>query len=256
MATVIYQESTNTSSSKLVEIRVINNVIVEPKKILLTSSNRRSSFYSTKDIIMIYEGSKTMWRQRTTMDIYIVRHKLLQIVEIICYSPSVDQEANRIYELLQSELDEQITQYIISRINLKDSEKFEVTLSSQFICEDDIICEKPEKLEPLPITFLKTSTYEYFSCSVSYQHNLCILSMNSVSEFHAKLSQFREESSAVKKSYDRAMHALYSDAYHVSNEVIAHVHENYERKMKWSVPKRRWIRAINKIIFLAHLAKV
>eukprot|EP01035_Chromulina_nebulosa_P021885 gene21885-28333_t len=260
------------TSSKLVEIHVLNNnATVEPKRVLMTSSNRRSSFLSTQDTIMIYEGSKTMWRQRITMDIYIVRHKLCQIVEIICYSPAVDQEANRIYvsqglfknklspndleekmkrrmevfirqkkplihdELLQLELDEQITQYIISRINLRDSEKFEITLSGQFSCEDDIICEKPENMESFPIKFLKTS---------------------SVSEFHAKLSQFREESSAVKKSYDRAMHALYSDAYHVGNEVIANVHENYEKKMKWSVPKRRWIRAISKVIFLAHLAKV
>lgn len=220
---------------------------------------------------MIYEGSKTMWRQRITMDIYIVRHKFFQVVEIICYSPSIVQEANRIYvsqalfkdklspndleekmkkrmevfirqkkplirdELLQAELDEQVTQYIVSRINLMDSENFEVTLCSQFNCQDDIICEKPEFMEPLQISFSKTST---------------------VSEFHAKLSQFREESNEVKKSYDRAMHALYSDAYHVSNEVIAHVHENYEKKMTWSVPKRRWIRAINKVIFLSHLARV
>lgn len=185
------------TSSKLDEIHVLNNnATVEPKRILLTS-NRRSSFLSTQDTIMIYEGSKTMWRQRNTMDIYIVRHKLFQIVEIICYSPAVDQEANRIYvsqglfkkklspndlevkmkqrielfirqkkplihdELLQLELDEQITQYIISRINLRDSEKFEVTLSGQFICEDDIICEKPENMESFPIKFLKTSRYVF-----------------------------------------------------------------------------------------------
>ena len=184
------------TSSKLVEIHVLNNnATVEPKRVLMTSSNRRSSFLSTQDTIMIYEGSKTMWRQRITMDIYIVRHKLCQIVEIICYSPAVDQEANRIYvsqglfknklspndleekmkrrmevfirqkkplihdELLQLELDEQITQYIISRINLRDSEKFEITLSGQFSCEDDIICEKPENMESFPIKFLKTSRY-------------------------------------------------------------------------------------------------
>ena len=168
---------------------------LEPNKILLTSSNKRSSFLSTKDVIMIYEGSKTMWRQRITLDIYIVRHKFLQVVEIICFSPSIQKEANRIYvsqasfknklspneldekmkkrmevfirqkkplirdELLQAELDEQVTEYIVSRINIKDTKNFEVTLSSQFSCQDDIVCEIPECMEPLQISFSKTSTY-------------------------------------------------------------------------------------------------
>jgi hypothetical protein len=54
---------------------------------------------------IIYEGGKSFWKQRCTLDIFIVKHYLpLEeenhqsfVVELVAYDPKGDRESNRIY---------------------------------------------------------------------------------------------------------------------------------------------------------------
>lgn len=58
---------------------------------------------------VIYEGSKFFWRTRNTVDIVVVLHAELQILEIVAYEPNLDVEAPRIYlnrNILDSMLDQ------------------------------------------------------------------------------------------------------------------------------------------------------
>jgi hypothetical protein len=54
---------------------------------------------------IIYEGGKSFWKQRCTLDIFVIKHYLpleeenhqSLVVELVAYDPKGDRESNRIY---------------------------------------------------------------------------------------------------------------------------------------------------------------
>jgi aspartate 1-decarboxylase len=54
---------------------------------------------------IIYEGGKSFWKQRCTLDVFIIKHYLpleeenhqSLVVELVAYDPKNDRESNRIY---------------------------------------------------------------------------------------------------------------------------------------------------------------
>mmetsp|Transcript_4027 Transcript_4027/g.5636 ORF Transcript_4027/g.5636 Transcript_4027/m.5636 type:complete len:539 (+) Transcript_4027:439-2055(+) len=223
---------------------------------------------STKDVKVIYDGSKNFWRQRTSIDIYIVSHTVFHIIEVICFDHAAAFAAPRIYisketlkpkldskdieekirlrkefflrqkkpivleEILEEVLEDEIVHYITSKINLKETvNQFEVVISHQthdalnptVFAEVDLCCEKPVDLHPFDINYKKSTTY---------------------ADFNSKLTQFREESNAVKKYNDNALHALYSD----TAAFVHDLQEELEVEKKISPVKLRWLRAIKKVM--------
>jgi hypothetical protein len=47
--------------------------------------------------VVLLEGSKCYWKTRNTLDIIVVEHTRLDILEVIAYEPSFDAEAPRLY---------------------------------------------------------------------------------------------------------------------------------------------------------------
>ena len=50
-----------------------------------------------ENAVVLYEGSKNLWRWRQNVDIFIVSHKALQIFEVVCFIPHTVNEVSRIY---------------------------------------------------------------------------------------------------------------------------------------------------------------
>jgi hypothetical protein len=122
----------------------------------------------TKEVKVIYDGSKNFWRQRMSIDIYIVSHKIFHMIEIICFDHAAAFAAPRIYisketlkpkldskdveeklrlrkefflrqrkpyvleEILEDVLEDEIVHFIISKINLKEAaNQLEVVVTHQ-----------------------------------------------------------------------------------------------------------------------------
>ena len=50
-----------------------------------------------KNVEVIYEGSKSFWRHRISVDIYIVHYTIHDTIEVVCFLPHSAVEAPRIY---------------------------------------------------------------------------------------------------------------------------------------------------------------
>lgn len=58
---------------------------------------------------VIHRGTKFYWRTRNSIDVTIVDHKQFSITEVVCYEPSIDVEAARMYldsKILNTKLDQ------------------------------------------------------------------------------------------------------------------------------------------------------
>ena len=86
------------------------------------------------NIEIIFQGAKCFWRTRNTVDIMIVHHVEYNILEVITYEPSFDQEAPRIYfddKVLETKLDHEAVdtkfkeekELILRRHDVPDNEK-------------------------------------------------------------------------------------------------------------------------------------
>lgn len=60
-------------------------------------ANKKASYICSNDVKVIYEGSKTLWRLRLSIDIYMINHKRFHVIEIVCYNPVQQVEAPRLY---------------------------------------------------------------------------------------------------------------------------------------------------------------
>jgi len=61
--------------------------------------------------VVVYQGSKFFWRTRNTVDVTIVNHTNSNTTEIICYEPTIDAEATRIYldsSMLRVKIDQEV----------------------------------------------------------------------------------------------------------------------------------------------------
>lgn len=50
-----------------------------------------------ENVVVLYEGSKNLWRWRQNVDILIVSHKMFQIIEVVCFIPHTAKEVSRVY---------------------------------------------------------------------------------------------------------------------------------------------------------------
>ena len=62
-----------------------------------TSLHKLRTNYESNEDVFVIEGSKNFWRQRRTVDIYIVKHTKNHIVEVVCYVPHSSVELPRVY---------------------------------------------------------------------------------------------------------------------------------------------------------------
>jgi len=171
---------------------------------LVGNANKKASYTASSDVKVIYEGSKSLWRQRISFDVFIVNHKLFKVIEVVCYNPAVDIEAPRMYfsslklknkldssdveekvksrqeflirqkkpvvyeDLMQEVVEDQIVHFITSKLNVIENEgkfgKFYVIVQqsgdvlNSIVTNEDIVCEKPKDLQPLEISYHKTSS--------------------------------------------------------------------------------------------------
>lgn len=52
---------------------------------------------TSREPVVIFQGSKFFWRTRNTVDVTIIEHQALKMTEIVCYEPSIDLESSRVY---------------------------------------------------------------------------------------------------------------------------------------------------------------
>ena len=75
---------------------------------------------SLSDIKVIFKGTKSFWKTKSFLDIVMVEHKSLGVVEIITYDPCMETEGERLYlrtsdlvtEIKSDELINQITPFL------------------------------------------------------------------------------------------------------------------------------------------------
>jgi hypothetical protein len=125
------------------------------------------TFQPIDDSVVVYEGSKTLWKQNVTLEISIVRHAIGNTLEIIVFNPQLNVELPRLYlkcdkvryyvsdeatdihasekhdlfklqfefivdesEIHQTVLSELINQYIVSRIEIQGYSKIFLQIQS------------------------------------------------------------------------------------------------------------------------------
>eukprot|EP00597_Dinobryon_sp_UTEXLB2267_P012689 CAMPEP_0170113114 /NCGR_PEP_ID=MMETSP0020_2-20130122/9647_1 /TAXON_ID=98059 /ORGANISM="Dinobryon sp., Strain UTEXLB2267" /LENGTH=557 /DNA_ID=CAMNT_0010339311 /DNA_START=54 /DNA_END=1727 /DNA_ORIENTATION=- len=251
------------------------NSSVAPSKGLLYTENKKASYLSSADVKVIYEGSKSLWRQRLSFDVFIVNHKVFKVIEVICFNPAADTEAPRMYfsplklkskldtsdieekvksrkeflirqkkpivhdELMEEVVEDQIVHYITSKLNVKEADynsgKFSVVVQQT----GDVANEDIVCEKPADLRPLE----------ISYPKT------SSIADFQSKLTQFRKESNAAKKQNEIALSALYAEN-NVSNILAFKLHQELEFRRKCSKAKLRWIHAINKVMVQNYVAKV
>jgi len=246
-------------------------------------ATKKSEYTCSDNVKMIYEGSKTLWRQRITIDVYIVSHKLFKVFEVICFSPQQGVESSRIYISLLAisekfnpdELEEKIR--IRKEYNRRQRRPLEEHTIKDHVIEDLVvqfilprvnINEKTQNLEEnFDVVIIERSRDSLdnlnkaeTSVLVDKPDGLIPLQilhnkLTSVEDFHSTLTKFREESKAAKKHNDHALTALY-DGQDLGNVIAFKLEHDREMKKKFSPVKLRWIRAITKVINRCFIEKV
>jgi hypothetical protein len=72
---------------------------------MTTNSEESTLKCSQNQVEIVYEGGKSFWKQRCTLDVFIIKHYLpleeenhqSLVVELVAYDPKGDRESNRIY---------------------------------------------------------------------------------------------------------------------------------------------------------------
>lgn len=96
---------------------------------------------ATSSAVVLLHGNKYFWRTRNTIDVTIVHHKSLEVIEVIAYEPSLDIEAERIYldqNILISGLDQELIAAKLSlamRSNVPHTEKIVEGIYNELVSE-------------------------------------------------------------------------------------------------------------------------
>jgi predicted transport protein len=64
---------------------------------------------ASSKVEIIFQGAKCFWRTRNTVDLMIIHHVGLNVLEVVTYEPSFDKEAPRLYldnAVLESKIDQ------------------------------------------------------------------------------------------------------------------------------------------------------
>lgn len=147
-------------------------------------------------ISVVFQGSKFFWRTRNNIDVTIISHTDLDMVEVIAYEPSVDVEAERIYlnlkilnsRLNQAEIEAKFSfakqnnvahteqfeadvikratsDFVLNHLFIKEFSKDDRKFSVQLQFGDDgsdansrLICDKPTVLLPFETKHYKLYT--------------------------------------------------------------------------------------------------
>lgn len=236
---------------------------------------------STDTVSVIFDGAKSFWKTRTNLDVLIVEHSKQLCYELIVYNATIGVEAPRIYlsslllaqKIDQAELQARvadkkealtrakktfnaaelskevayglISQYILARLSIpNDLPEGTLTVMLMPCTGDkivdvdtqrlDVICEKPNLTIPLQVARQKNST---------------------ASEFQAKMNELKSESNALAQATHFAELATSSvDGFKLM--LAEKMRLELEMKRKYSVPRLRWINAINRILVQNYVAKV
>lgn len=145
-----------------------------------TTLHKVKSPYEVNDCaFVIYEGSKNLWRQRLTIDIYIVKHCKLHILEVVCFLPHSSVEVPRVYisfQALVPILDEK-------EIEEKCNSRREFFLRQRKPVENDSILEKVT--EDLAVAYI-VSKIDLQSVSADHGHLISIDSKSHKGDVHIK----------------------------------------------------------------------
>lgn len=127
----------------------------------------RATYESNENVFVIYEGSKTFWRQRLTADIYVIKHSTLQTLEIVYFLPHTSIEVPRVYIALSALLANFDEKEIKEKFNLRK----EVLIRQRKAIDNNSILEKVT--EDLAIAFL-ISKIDLQSVSSSHGYQISI----------------------------------------------------------------------------------
>lgn len=243
------------------------------------NSNRRQSFVPTAGLEVIYEGSKTFWKTRTTVDILIVSHPKQNCFELIAYNAEKGNEAPRVYVnaiLLSTKLDQ-------NEIKLKVEEKKESSIRQkkatnvaqiqkeiatqaiiQFITSRFQISEDPAQglrifLSAMSGDIVNEQTKE-LDFVMSMPQSLtpiptCFQKKVSVNEIKHALGQLEIENAELKRATRLAELATSSvDGFKLM--LAEKMRLEIEMKKKFSPARLRWIKAINRVLIQNYVQKV
>ena len=125
------------------------------------------SYESNDTIFVIYDGSKTFWRQRLTVDIYVIKHSTLQILEVVYFLPHTSSEVPRVYVSISA-----LLAYLDEReIKEKFNSRKEVLIRQRKPIDNNTILQKVT--DDLAIAFL-VSKIDLQSVSADHGYQIVI----------------------------------------------------------------------------------
>jgi len=245
------------------------------------SSKRQSFIVSTQAVETIFEGSKTYWKSRTNLEIVMICHTKYHTIEVLVFHPDIGKESPRLYlnslllagkidqndlqqklaekkeaiirqrkpvnaqQLTKELLNNAIAQYVMSRLQfVMETEDqpfrvFLVPMTGDVIVDQekqllDIIVPMPPNLEPVQSNFQKKLTTQ---------------------DIDSALNSFKASADELRRATRYAELATSSvDGFKLMMaEKLAF---ESEMKKKYSVPRLRWIRAINCVLIQNYCALV
>lgn len=241
----------------------------------------KRSYSCNSGVSMIYEGSKSLWKSRTNIEIFIADHLSLKCWEIISYNSTIGVESERIYinsALLSSKVDpneleekmmakkevfarqkksfsadlllQEVTttimiNYIISRINMPNDLPIGTFKVILFQFSGDLLIE--DNSNRLDIIVEKPEKLE--PVNIHFKKNV------TTSEFNTMLTNFKRESLALQEHNQFAESALTSEDA-VKNLLADRMKKELEMKRQCSAVRLRWISAINRVLVQNYIAKV
>ena len=127
----------------------------------------RTNYDSNENVFVLHKCSKNFWRQRRIVDVYIIKHRIFHMLEIVCFLPHPSIEVPRVYisspalvELLDKE-----------EIEEKCNARKEFFLRQRKEVDKNYILEKVT--EDLAVAYL-TSKIELLSVNESHGYQIVI----------------------------------------------------------------------------------
>eukprot|EP00599_Poterioochromonas_sp_BG-1_P009676 CAMPEP_0173136304 /NCGR_PEP_ID=MMETSP1105-20130129/2407_1 /TAXON_ID=2985 /ORGANISM="Ochromonas sp., Strain BG-1" /LENGTH=405 /DNA_ID=CAMNT_0014048467 /DNA_START=21 /DNA_END=1238 /DNA_ORIENTATION=- len=246
----------------------------------MPTSTRRQLFVASPAFEALYEGSKTFWKTRTNLEILILSHAKHNCLEVIAFDPEKGVEAPPIYldsVLLHSKLDQNkiqlkveekkealirqkkaadvvqirkeivvngMNQFIISRLQIVDSDDSSSLHIHLAPMGEDVINEVTKELDviiPMPIGLEGVTT--------------CFQKKVTTNEIQAALDQLEAENAKLKlATYLAELGTSSVDGFKLM--LAEKMRLENEMKQKFSVPRLRWIKAINRVLAQNYVEKV
>lgn len=246
----------------------------------MPTSTRRQSFVASPAFEAQYEGSKTFWKTRTNLEILILSHAKHNCLELIAFDPEKGVEAPHIYinaALLVSKLDQNeiklkveekkealirqkkaanvaqiqkeivvngMNQFIINRLQIVDGDNTTSLHIHLPPMSGDIVNEATKELDviiPIPAGLAGVTT--------------CFQKKVTNNDIKAALDQLEAENAELKRAtYLAELGTSSVDGFKLM--LAEKMRLENEMKKKFSVPRLRWIKAINRVLVQNYVHKV